>query len=46
MYLSEGNEWSMHLVRLNLGDRFHHISVSSLVFSVIICLVAEVLMGS
>ena len=36
----------MHFVLLNLGDRFHHISISFLVFSVIICLTAEVLIGS
>jgi len=46
MYLFEGNEWSMHFVRLNLGDRFHHIPISFLVFLVIICLIAEMLMGS
>jgi len=28
MYLFEGNEGSMHFVLVNLGDRFHHISIS------------------
>jgi len=36
----------MHFVRLNLGDRFHHIAVTFLVFSVTIYLTAEVLVGS
>jgi len=36
----------MHFILLNLCDRFHHISISFLVFSVIICLTAEMLMGS
>ena len=36
----------MHFVLLNLGDRFHHISIFFLVSSVIICLTAEMLIGS
>ena len=46
IYLSEGNEGSMRLVFLNLGDFFHHSFVSILIFTLISCLTAEMLIGS
>jgi len=44
--LSEGNDWSICLSFLNLGDLFHHSFIDSLILELIACLIAEILMGS
>ena len=45
-YLAEGNDRSMSLVFLNLGDFCHHSFINFLIFALIACLVAEMLIGS
>jgi len=46
MNLFEGSEGSIRLVRLYLGDSIHHHLQSVLISSLIICLTADMLIGS
>ena len=45
-YLSDGSDGSICFILLNLSDFCHHFFVSYLIFALIDCLVAEMLIGS
>jgi len=44
--LSDGNDWSICLIFLNLGNLFHHSFIEFLILVLISCLIAEILAGS